>query len=63
MPPDALNQLGKFGMAGVLLAALLWLMKIVMVDQAAEIRKLGDDVDMLSRIVDLSCQPAKKAPP
>jgi hypothetical protein len=49
----------RYGIAGAILAALVWLMQMVIGDVRAEVRALGKDVDFLSRMVDLSCQPAK----
>lgn len=56
MTPDFFK---RYGIAGAILAALVWLMQMVIGDVKAEVRALGKDVDFLSRMVDLSCQPAK----
>jgi hypothetical protein len=58
--------LKKYGLptalACALLVALLWVVRILVMDIATSVRTLADDVDFLSGIVDSSCQPIKERP-
>lgn len=62
-----LEILKKYGLpsalAVALLGGLLWLVRVVVTDIGHKIDKLSEQVDFNSRIVDLSCQPAKPVRP